>query len=577
MVRTMRKNAARLLAAAIITAMVGAIAPIPSQALGIAPQQNQGKAQTNTHNIPQNIASGPEKVVAGASKASQPATQAAAKAAIKKYLKKNPTLRAQAKNLGAPKVDFTVPSIPYTDKRTIDANTHKVKISADGYDEVLEVRGYVCKAWLQKGKLYSAASEGASMDEDVFYPVVVPIDGNSNIADVEDDDGDEFYKPRKSGFQCFLVLDLLELLLPGSAKGGEYTFTLNKVYKLSGTIKNAKGKPIRNARVDLFTSKARSPFYSDYTATTDKKGRYAFYGVSAGKYRLRASVRYGDYAKPKYGFEYYNNRHSLRTAKAITMPKGKSKSGVSMRLSAYSPPKADKTITGLPFKAKSRLTAKSREIQDGGSIYKAKVYSVKLVQGRTYEIVLNGKGLDSPIANIIDSEGYCAVWYKPEMDDLGIAAGTFTPHKTDTYRIEVYNQPGVDGYDGGYASLLEFGGNGKFSLSVSEAFTSGGISGKVTRGGGYGYEDVLVEAYKKQGKRWVSYMYGWADANGEYNIKGLKPGEYKIAFFKNYDGGGRGKPDRYYKEGKSKGTAKKSKATIVKVTTSTTRNIDIKL
>jgi uncharacterized protein (DUF2141 family) len=571
MTMKMRKSATRLLAAAIITAMVGAIAPIPSQALGIAPQQNQGKAQTNIHKALPNIN-------AGASEASQPATQAAAKAAIKKYLKKNPTLRAQAKNLGAPKVDFTVPSIPYTDKRTIDANTHKVKLSVYGYDEVLEVRGYVYKAWLQKGKIYSVVSEGSSMGEDVFFPVAVLIDDNSNIFDMGGDDGDEYYyMPGKSGFQYFLVLDMIELLLPGSAKGGEYTFTLNNVYKLSGTIKNAKGKPIRNARVDLFTSKARSPFYYDYTATTDKKGRYTFYGVSAGKYRLRASVRYGGYAKPKYGFEAYNNRHSLRTAKAITMPKGKSKSGVNMRLAPYSPPKADKTITGLPFKAQSRLTAKSREIQDGGSIYKAKVYSVKLVQGRTYEIVLNGKGLDSPIANIIDSEGYCAVWYKPEKDDLGIAAGTFTPHKTDTYRIEVYNQPGAYSDGSGYSSLLEFGGNGKFSLSVSEAFSPGSISGKVTRGGGYGYEDVLVEAYKKQGKRWVSYMYGWADANGEYNIKGLKPGEYKIAFFKNYDGDGCDKPNRYYKAGKSKGTAKKSKATIVKVTTSTTRNIDIKL
>jgi hypothetical protein len=122
-------------------------------------------------------------------------------------------------------------------------------------------------------------------------------------------------------------------------------------------------------------------------------------------------------------------------------------------------------------------------------------------------------------------------------------------------------------------------GNGKFSLSLSEAFRAGKISGQAMRAGGYPYdESIYVTAYKKYGKKWVSY----ADANvkygaeGKYTITGLRPGEYKIRFCDADDKYNLNK-GKYYNNKKAAGVDKMSKASKVQVYAGgTARDINVR-
>jgi hypothetical protein len=480
-----------------------------------------------------------------------------------------------AKNLGTPPVDAVITKLPYTDTKAIAEGTHKVKIGDSVSDEILELKGYVYKITLEKGVIYH--SELSSGSSDVFSPAVIIIDGSSNISeDVEEEElradvasySSGYFVVAKSGVYYMLVFDIMELI-GGSAQGvgGHYTFTVDKPSYLTGTVKDHKGKPIKGAIVEMLTAgkKGAGLFYAAFT--TDTKGRYKVYGVAPGKYKMRFYEINKFNTKPKYRLEYYNNRYTLKKAKSVTMPAGKNKTGVNIKLSAYTPPKADKKVKKLPFKVKANIHTNPREIlTERGYVLPARVYSVKLNKGDTYELALGGNQFREPVMQLTDSKGYEAAGFETDTGDGGIAAGSFTPPKTDKYRIAVYD------YSDYYSSIgWVQSRSGKFSLSVSKAFTPGSISGKVARAGGYLYENVEVLVYKKYGKRWVSYMCDYTDADGNYRVTGLKPGKYKVRF----DGAGTAK---YYKKSKTSGVKKKSKGSAVQVYAGgAVRHIDVKL
>jgi len=484
-----------------------------------------------------------------------------------------------AKNLGAPPVDANITKLPYKDTRTIDAKTHKVKIGDPESNETLEVKGYVYKVRLEKGAAYGVGI--SPIPSEVFAPLALPLDGNSNLCedmmgeelDYDSDENVDGYiiEPRKSGVYYMLVLDAYEVLAPSGNVGGKYTFIMEKLNYLSGTVKDRKGKPIKNAYVEMITAGKKGAGLYYAFARTDKKGKYRIYAVAPGKYKMVFYKPNDSNTKPKYGFEYYNNRYTLKKAKVITMPAGKNKTGISVRLSAYTPPKVDKKVTKLPFEINSNIHKNLREILTGNEdVLPAKVYSVKLNKGNTYDLTLNGKKLNEPVVQITDSKGYYAAGFKSGEGDGGVASGSFVPPKTDTYRITVY-----DSDDNYYRSTkLKRARSGKFSLSVSKAFTPGSISGKATRTEGYPCEDtVMVSVYKKYGKRWISYRYDYTDAGGNYKVTSLKPGEYKVRFYEMYNSD----VTKYYKKGKLAGVNKKAKGSAVRVYAGgTVRNINVK-
>jgi hypothetical protein len=449
-------------------------------------------------------------------------------------------------NLGAPPVDAEVTGFPYGDERTIDDKTHKIVISGEGAGETLELRGYVYKLNLKKGEAYSRNMIFNPAES--FVCMAVFLDGNSNMVD---DDSlyafEDLFVASKSGVVYMLVTDL------GLTTGGKYTMQIERASLITGKVTDSKGKAIKRALVIYYTAKkARNP--QDYIGyvETDARGRYTI-GVKPGSYKLFFSVAASAYSPPKYRSEYYNNRYSIGKAKAITVTAGRQKSGANVKLSPYRAPKADKKIASLPFRQSSRVTAKSREVEIRGMMpFRAKVYSVRLREGRTYELLLKGeKSAYNPFVWVVDSKGYDTGGAVAWKSDKNTAASSMKVGKTDDYRIVVADAEGP--------------GPMKFSLAVSEAFTPGTITGKVTNKAGHplGYFEVMV--LKKYGKRWLSYTSGVTGFDGRYSVGGLKAGTYKVMFSDSISEGEPSGQIKYYREDHPNGTKTSSKGTPVEV------------
>ncbi|MDR0518927.1 MAG: carboxypeptidase-like regulatory domain-containing protein [Clostridiales Family XIII bacterium] len=486
------------------------------------------------------------------------------------------------KALAAPAVDAVIGSLPYSDTRTIDANTHKINIGDIlEIGQSLELKGYVYQMAMTKGQAYALSLSGAT---DEFLPGPLLLDAKGKLLDAYDstgtgvDSGSVFIVPKKSGTYYIVIVDAMELLMPAVSKGGAYTLTLDRAYGMSGTVKDRKGKPIRGATVELFSTKAVNVDDVCGYATTDKKGRYTIYGVQKGRYKVRFTGPTAKRGNLKYSFEYYGNKKKLKAGKWVHMPADKNKKGVNARLSTYKPPVVDKKIAALPFSSTARITTGTGEVYAPmKGVVRAKVYAVRFEKGRSYELLIDGKELLSPVICIVDSKGYYAGGAVSEMLDKGIAAAPFTVPKTDTYYLMVYD--GIFSY-GDFEYGFSFGknartpmlGGGKYALTVSDGYKGGSISGHVTWAGGYPYDsgaDIMV--YKKHGENWVSYTSNWSDVNGNYTITDLRAGEYKVEFRSDDTG------QRYYKEGNPKGTKDIAKATVIKVTEGrTSKGTDIR-
>jgi hypothetical protein len=542
-----KKNRWKMRAVAAVTAVSLVLAFMPQTASAAGYAVESEKAAGNGTGVAQSDAGQVRAESPGVAELPKnaPSNGRDAVDSIRKMLRESDS-EPLATGLGAPPVDAEVTGFPFKDERTIDDQTHKIVISGEGTNETLELRGYVYKLNLRKGEAYSLNMIFNPAES--FACMAVFLDGNSNMVD---DDSlyafDDLFVASKSGVVYMLVTDL------GVTTGGKYTMQIERASLITGKVTDSRGKALKNAMVIYYAAKkARNP--QDYIGyvETDARGRYTI-GVKPGSYKLFFSVDATAYSPPKYRSEYYNNKHSIGKARAIKVAAGRTKSGANVSLSPYRAPKADKKIASLPFKQSSRVTAKSREVEISGTLpFRAKVYSVRLSEGRTYELLLKGgKGAYNPFAWVVDSKGYDAGGTVAWSSDKNTAASSMKVGKTDDYRIVVADAEGP--------------GSMRFSLEISEAFTPGTIMGKVTNKAGHplGYFEVSV--LKKYGKRWISYTGGVTGFDGRYRVGGLKAGTYKVMFS---DSISEGEPDgriKYYREDHPNGTKTSSKGTPVEV------------
>jgi hypothetical protein len=447
---------------------------------------------------------------------------------------------ALATGLGAPVADAVVSGLPYSDSRTIDDTTHKVTLSAVSLNETATYRGYVYKINLTKGAAYSISMIFSPAES--FYCTRAFLDGDSNL--IEDlDMTSEVFIASRSGTFYMLVTDM------GVTGGGTYTMRIEKASRITGKVTNSKGKALPDVTVAYYNAKkSRNPGDFMGATWTDSHGRYSI-AVKPGGYRILFLPEGSGYNRPRYTAEYYSNGHSIRRARVVSVAVGKTKSGVNARLAAYRAPKADKKIASLPFKQSSGVNAKSREVQVSadGFLYRAKVYSVRLREGRGYEFALKGgKGSSNPMMWVVDSKGYFVGGFAAESGDKRTATGAMTPNKTGNYRVFVIDPNALSSF--------------RYTLNISDAFTPGRITGQVVNRGGHALPSFEVSVYKKRGKRWVSYLWATTGINGKYSVEGLAPGEYKVKFSSTDDG-----PAKYYKKGSPGGAKRRSGGTVVSV------------
>jgi uncharacterized protein YjhX (UPF0386 family) len=449
---------------------------------------------------------------------------------------------ALATGLGPPAVDAVISDLPYSDSQTIDGNTHKVTISAIGVNETLAYRGYVYKINLTKGASYSISMIFSPAES--FYCLRAFVDGDSNMIEDVDMTSDVF-TASKSGTFYMLITDM------GVTEGGRYTLRIEKASSITGKVMNSKGKALPGVTVAYYNAKKSRNIGDLMGATwTDYQGRYSI-AVKPGSYKILFLPDGSAYNRPRYTAEYYRNGHSIRKARVINVAIGKTRSGVNARLAAYRAPRADRKIASLPFKQSSSVNAASREVQvaSDGFLYRAKVYSVRLREGRGYEFALKGgRGSSNPMIWMVDSKGYFVGGFSAESGDKKTATGAMTPNKTGNYRVFVLDPNALSSF--------------RYTLNISDAFTPGRITGQVVNRGGHALANCDVAVYKKRGKRWVSYLWDSTGINGKYSVDGLAPGEYKVKFSFTDD---EGSYTKYYKKGSPGGAKKRSGGTVIKI------------
>jgi hypothetical protein len=237
---------------------------------------------------------------------------------------------------------------------------------------------------------------------------------------------------------------------------------------------------------------------------------------------------------------------------------------VNAKLAANRAPKAVRKVTSLPFSHSASGGAGSQEAQLLDDVpCRAKVYSVRLYKGRSYEFALQGKkGSISPSLWVIDSKGYIAGGSMSQDGDKKMAMAPLTISVTGDYRLIVSDSQRAPSF--------------KFSLRVSEAYSPGSITGRITNKAGHPLYGMVALVYKKNGKRWASYMSDEVEMDGSYKVTGLKAGTYKVMFSDSDI-----LPDyrtvRYYKKGKIGGVRSRAKGTALKVGAGQTiHNIDVR-
>jgi hypothetical protein len=274
-------------------------------------------------------------------------------------------------------------------------------------------------------------------------------------------------------------------------KGGSYKLTVNFASHINGTVKDKKGKPIKNVLVLVYSSRTMSlgSVLTNYSGgITDGKGKYSL-TINPGSYKLwYINMPKNEDDPPRYLAQYYKNKYSLRKATAITAGAAKSLTLADIKLAPYKAPATNKKVKSLPFKNTSKLNTKSPEIQlaTSGVPYYGKVYSVSLKKGCAYEFNLSSNSFISSCMDIYDSKGNL-VDISYQLLNGSKHLFPFTPEKSGRYKVAVYDMFSIQ-----YSK--------KYSFRISKAFRPSNISGNVHDGiDNVPVKKVFVCAIKKYG------------------------------------------------------------------------------
>jgi hypothetical protein len=124
--------------------------------------------------------------------------------------------------------------------------------------------------------------------------------------------------------------------------------------------------------------------------------------------------------------------------------------------------------------------------------------------------------MQKPMATAYDPTGTPMWGYTPHIGDQNVASGPVVPYKTGLHRIVVFDEKNKP--------------NKPFTLKISKGYKPGGISGTLTDSRGVPVREAEVLVFKRYGSRFITYDTVTTDVMGEYTIKRLKPGQYKLRF-----------------------------------------------
>ncbi|MBP7687805.1 MAG: carboxypeptidase regulatory-like domain-containing protein [Thermoflexales bacterium] len=259
--------------------------------------------------------------------------------------------------------------------------------------------------------------------------------------------------------------------------------------QITGQITAASGgAPIASVGVYVYTSTTAAT-YAGY-ATTNAAGVYTISRLLTGNYYLYFSPPYNS----NYLSEYYNNQGELASANPVAVTKGGVTGGINAALDTGG------QITG-------RVTA----VTGGGPIANAEVYVYTSTTSTSlYRSATTDATGTYTVGALLTGNYY--VWFYP-------------PYNSN-YLNEYYNDKATLAQANPVAVTV-----GAVTPNIDAALTTGGqITGMVTATNGTPISGVSVYAYGPDCNLLLAQS-ATTNGSGQYTIKKLKTGSYKLAFW----------------------------------------------
>lgn len=262
---------------------------------------------------------------------------------------------------------------------------------------------------------------------------------------------------------------------------------------VTGTVTGPSGSAAADVRVTAFRHGADG-WESVGSTYTGPSGDYDLGGLAAGTYRLRFAPE-----SPAYAPEYYRDQATLDAADDIVVAASATVGGRDAQLAAAS------HITGT-------VTGPAGTLLEG-----IEVVAMQLLDGEWSDV------------------GYAYTDLSGDYDLDGLAAGTyrvgFFDHGPAHLAREFWNdRPEVES-----AQDVVVTAGATVSARSAQLATGASIAGRVTGPDGVGVESDLT-AYRRTGTgAWAPYAYGSSNGAGDYLIRGLPAGSYRLEI-QPYDG-----------------------------------------
>ncbi|MCX6583459.1 MAG: carboxypeptidase regulatory-like domain-containing protein [Candidatus Aminicenantes bacterium] len=253
---------------------------------------------------------------------------------------------------------------------------------------------------------------------------------------------------------------------------------------LTGRVADESGNGIQNVRVRLYDSGNKTVSI----VATNSSGNYTLVGILPGSYRVYFDATYvaGNYVS-----EYYNDKFILSRADAINITSGQTTT-IDAVLSPGGIMSGRVTDTGGNGIANVHVSVRNA--------YSNGQYKYKYTDGSgNYTI----QGIPASLCKVYFNTDSTTASYVPEWYN----------DKTDSYYAQIFTVTPGQTFSG-----------------INAVLASGGIiSGRITDAStGAGIAEMEVYVYDLSGYNVDSY--GYSDGNGDYTIKGLATGNYKINF-----------------------------------------------
>ena len=268
--------------------------------------------------------------------------------------------------------------------------------------------------------------------------------------------------------------------------------TLVAYASLAGTVSGPAGVDVSGVEVRLHPAGQALPEDDSWyrTARTDAAGRYEITNVEAGSYVLEF------FSNGTLVSEFHADAADRASAAVVTLTPGQRRS-IDAALDTGS------TVTGrLKAPAGVELgsvfvTAYERETYAGRATW---VEAGMVRAGADGRYAIAGLGAGSyrlgfrDFNDVLSQEFYDDAVTLDAADDVKVASRTTVP--------------GIDA-----------------DLAVGAT-----ISGKATAPASAGVDELTVQAFRRDGDRWVVAATDWTDGDGAYTLTGLTPGSYRIGF-----------------------------------------------